>query len=332
MRPDPEFTVTATKTGPGPLIYHVRDEEQRINALARYTPSEVPTHVPRRHALRGFVVDIALPPTAISQSVPDDTCAEWTCPDDGSLLVMMSALPDSGLPALESLRHWPEGTRCLHVNHRPMALTLFGADAEGMWQGTVDGYLDDTCPFYATVRAGSPAGRDTLLAAVASFSAQRAESPMYTLWQHGRTIGYTVGPVDVHKPFQLFAELALIEPLVVNGGLTQWVTPESYGGGVEHHYSQRGDQRATHLPSVNRPVQSETGDVCRPAREVEYVDERVDPSEQLTIRDPGGLVLDAGAITISDHSSLLALFHAKLGYEGALPPLPLRLSAYFGEM
>lgn len=59
-----------------------------------------------------------------------------------------------------------------------MALTLLAADAEGMWQGTIDGYLDDTCPFYATVRAASPAGRDTLLAAVASFSAQRAESPI----------------------------------------------------------------------------------------------------------------------------------------------------------
>jgi len=127
----------------------------------------------------------------------------------------------------------------------------------------VEGYLDDTCPFYATVRAGSPAGRDTLLAAVASFSAQRAESPMYTLWQHGRTIGYTVGPVDVHTPFQLSAELALIEPLMVNGGLTQWVLPESCGGGVQHWYSQFGDQRATHLPSMNGPVHSETGDVCR---------------------------------------------------------------------
>ncbi len=332
MRSGPEVTVSATKTGPGPLIYHVRDEEHRINALARYTPIEVPTHVPRRHALRGFVVDISLPPTATSQSVPDDTCAEWTCPDDGSLLVMIGALPNSGLPALDSLRQLPADTRCLHVNHRPMALTLLAADSEGMWQGTVDGYLDDTCPFYATVRAAYPAGRDMLLAAVASFSAQRAESPMYTLWQHGRTIGYTVGPVNVDKPFQLFAELALVEPFEVKGGLTQWVLPESYGGGVEHHYSQRGDQRAPHLASGNRPLESDTGDVCRPAREVEYVDERVDPSEQVTIRDPGGLVIDAGAITISDRSSLLALFREKLGYEGAMPPLPLRLSAYFGEM
>jgi hypothetical protein len=299
--PDPGFTVSATKTGPGLLIHHVRDEEQRINALARCTPSEVPTHVPRRHALRGFVVDISLPPRAISQSVPDDTCAEWTCPDEGSLLVMIGALPDSGLPGLESLRHWPAGTLCLQVNHRPMALTLLAADAEGMWQGTVDGYLDDTCPFYATVRASSPAGRDTLLAAVASFSAQRAESPMYTLWQHGRTIGYTVGPVDLRTPLQLSAELALVEPFEVKGGLTQWVLPESYGGGVEHWYGQLGDQR-------------------------------VDPSEQLTIRDPCGLMIEAGAMTISDHSRLLALLHAKLGYEGAPPSLPLRLSAYFGEM
>jgi hypothetical protein len=329
VRPDPEFTVSARKTGPGPLIYHVRDEEQRIDALPRYTPSEVPTHVPRRHALRGFVVDIALPPVAISQSVPDDTCAEWTCTDDGSLLVMIGASPNSGLPALELLRHWPAGTRCLHVNYRPMALTLLAADAEGMWQGTIDGYLDDTCPFTATVRAASPEGRDMLLAAVASFSVQRAESPMYTLWQHGRTIGYTVGPVDLDKPFQLSAELALVEPFEVKGGLTQWVLPESYGGGVQHWYSRFGDQRAT---QVNRPVHSETGDVCRPAREVEYVDDRVDPSEQLTIRDPGGLLIDAGAITISDSSWLLALFHEKLGYEGALPPLPLRLSAYFGDM
>ncbi len=332
MRSGPEYTVSATKSGPGPLIYHVREEEQRINALARYTPSEVPTHVPRRHALRGFVVDIALPPTAISQSVPDDTCAEWTCPDDGLLLVMIDVRPNSGLPVLDFLRPWPADTRCLHVNHRPMALTLLAADAEGIWRATVEGYLDDTCPFSATVRAGSPAGRDTLLAAVASFSAQRAESLMYTLWQHDRTIGYTVGPVDVHKPFQLSAELALIEPLVVKGGLTQWVLPESYGGGVQHWYSQLGDQRATHLPSVNRPVHSETADVCGPAREVEYVDDRVDPSEQLTIRDPGGLVIDAGAITISDHSSLFAVLYSAWGYEGALPPFPLRLSAYFGEM
>jgi hypothetical protein len=332
VRPVPEFTVSATKTGPGPLTYHVRDEEQRISALAHYRPAAVPEHVKRRHALRGFVVDIVLPPGAISQSVPDDTCAEWTCPDDGLLLVMIDVLPDRGLPGLESLRHWPADTHCLHVNHRPMALTLLAVEADGVWRATVEGYVDDTCPFSATVRASTPAGRDMLLAAVASFSAQRAESPMYTLWQHGRTIGYTVGQVDLHKPFQLSTELVLIEPLVVNGGLTQWVLPESYGGGVEHWHSQFGDQRATHLPSVNGPVHSETGDVCRPAREVEYVDDRVDPSEQLTIRDPGGLVIDAGAITISDHSSLLALFQAKLGYEGALPPLPLRLSAYFGEM
>lgn len=303
-----------------------------MNALTRYTLSEVPTHVPRRHALRGFVVDIALPPAATSQSVPDDTCAEWTCPDDGSLLLMMNALPESGLPTHESLRDWPADTRCLHVNHCPMALTLLAADAEGMWRGTVEGYVDDTCAFHATVRATSSAARDALLAAVASFSAQRAESPMYTLWQHGRTIGYTKGPVDLHTPFQLSAELVLVEPFAVNGGLTQWVLPESCGGGVQHWYSQRGDQSATHLAWGTRPVESETVEVCRPAREVDCVDDRVDPSEQLMIRDPGGLVIDAGAMTISDHSSLLALFQAKLGYEGALPSLPLRLFAYFGEI
>jgi hypothetical protein len=57
---------------------------------------------------------------------------------------------------------------------------------------------------------------------------------------------------------------------------------------------------------------------------------RPDPEFTVTAAKTG-----PGAITISDHSSLLALFQTKLGYEGALPPLPplpLRLSAYFGEM
>lgn len=118
---------------------------------------------------------ISLPPEGIAQSVPDDTCANWEWLDGSSLLLLIGALPGSGLPSLDGLPTWPSGTKSIRVNGRPMALTLHAQHRDRSWRAEVNGYLDDRCPLWANISGRTQEARDHLIAAVMSLTVQRVE-------------------------------------------------------------------------------------------------------------------------------------------------------------
>ncbi len=171
----PYDMVTATKSGPGPLIYHVRDAEQCIDALPSFPLPPAPVHGATVIGLRWFSGVISLPPGGIVQSVPDDTCAKWEWLDGSSLLLMIGAPPGSGLPGLDGLPTWPSGTTRIRVNGRPMALSSHAQHIDRSWRAEVNGYLDDRCPLWANTVGRTQEARDHLLAAVMSLSVQPVE-------------------------------------------------------------------------------------------------------------------------------------------------------------
>jgi hypothetical protein len=172
-----EDVVSAFKNGPGPLIYHVHDEERGMAELPTFT-MPAPLDAALAIHMRWFSGTIALPPGGEVQSVPDGgLCAEWAWPDGSFLLLMIGALPGNKLPRLESLSGWPTGTLGIRVNGRPMALMLHEPLPSGQCRAMVDGYLDERCPFWADVRASSREARDGLLAAVMTLEVRRTEDP-----------------------------------------------------------------------------------------------------------------------------------------------------------
>ena len=170
--------VSASKDGPGPLIFHVRDAEDAIAALPSFAPPRTVILSETTFVLRWFRGEISLPPGGTAQAVPDDTCANWEWPGGSFLVVLIGAPPDHGLPHLDQLPAWPVGTWSVRVNRRAMALTLRAPRVDGAWHAEIDGYLDNECPFHAHVGGPAQTVRDDLIAGVLSLTMQRVEEPV----------------------------------------------------------------------------------------------------------------------------------------------------------
>lgn len=171
----PFDAIIAIKNGPGPLIYHVRDAEERIEALPSRVVPAAPALAETAIALRGFRGVMFLPPGGVVQSVPDDLWLNWEWLDRSSLLLMIDEMEGHGLPGLETLPKWPRGTTHIRVNGRPMALNSHPQHEDGSWRAHLNGYLDDRCTFWAHIIGRTLDAREHLIAALMSLRVQRTD-------------------------------------------------------------------------------------------------------------------------------------------------------------
>jgi hypothetical protein len=169
---EPHDLVQSIKEGIGPLLFHVRDEEESIRALPLSLRVVGDEYESVSLVLGRFSGSIALPPRAIAQSVPDNTCAHWMWEDGSSLLLLEWGY--SHLPLLESITRWRAGTSHILVNDRPMALRIENADETQV--GQIDGYLDDHSSLGVNIHASNSAKCDELVAAVTTLRLTRGLS------------------------------------------------------------------------------------------------------------------------------------------------------------
>jgi len=155
--------------GSGPPPWHVRDQEARILALPPCAAPPANRAGLTPVALGPYPATLWLPDPAAAEpmEVPDATWQGWDWPSGDSLTLSAHRMP--GLPGLYALEGYAPGTCRAALAGRPVSVWRWSQeDADGTLhhRAVVGGFLDDATAFYAGVVAGSPEGRDALLAAL----------------------------------------------------------------------------------------------------------------------------------------------------------------------
>jgi hypothetical protein len=161
--------VNAVRYGPGPLAYHVRDQERLTRALPLHALVSAQAFRSVAVTMDQFVGAIALPDIERSSpiSAPDTSVQGWQWPDNSSLLLMPFAY--DGLPGLEAIRTGADSEQVTVTNH-PMELVMYGDGVTAPFVATLDGFVSETLKLGINISAPSSTVRALLIAAASTLT------------------------------------------------------------------------------------------------------------------------------------------------------------------
>lgn len=161
--------VSAVKDGPGPLVYHVRDQELLVSRLPLHQVASTDEFTEFAVEMNRFAGTIQLPdaPAVTPMGTPDTSMQGWIWPDGSNMLLMPIAF--DGLPALEGIGTETTASQLL-ITNRPMALVLQGDNPHARCAATINGYVSDRVQMGINIQAPNASSRERLIAAASTLN------------------------------------------------------------------------------------------------------------------------------------------------------------------